>query len=321
MDSVRDVIVVGGACAGYTAALYAARADLSPLCIEGFAAGGQLTMTSEVDNYPGFPDGVDGPELVGRMRAQSARFGTEFVSDDVTRLDLSARPFVVEAGGRQHLARVVILATGARSRELGLAGERALQGRGVSYCGVCDAAFFRGRRVVVVGGGDAACEEAAYVARFAAEVVLVHRRGELRASAAMQRHALRQANLRLLTPYAAVDVLGVDEGRVTGVRLRHAVTGAEHDEPADGLFVAIGHEPNSELVEGWLPRDPETGYVLTEPGTTRTAVEGVFACGDVQDAVYRQAVTAAASGCMAALDAGRWVSHHHEAEEADHALR
>ena len=283
MGSVRDVIVVGGACAGYTAALYAARADLSPLCIEGFAAGGQLTMTSDVDNYPGFPEGVDGPELVGRMRAQAARFGTEFVSDDATRLDLSARPFVIEAGGREHLARAVILATGARPRELGLPGERALQGRGVSYCGVCDAAFFRGRRVIVVGGGDAACEEAAYVARFAAEVVLVHRRDALRASAAMQHHALRQANLRLLTPYVVADVLGVDGGRLTGVRLRHAVSGVEHDEPADGLFVAIGHEPNSELVEGWLPRDPDTGYVLTEPGSTRTAVEGVFACGDVQD--------------------------------------
>jgi thioredoxin reductase (NADPH) len=320
MDDIHDVVIVGGACAGYTAAIYAARAGLQPLVLEGFAAGGQLMSTSEVENYPGFPDGITGPELMGRLRAQAERFGAQLVADDATAVDLSERPFVIEAGGDQYRAKSLIVATGARARELGLPSERALQARGVSYCAVCDAAFFRGRRVIVVGGGDSALEEAAYLARFAREVVLVHRRRELRGSRFMQAHALAQPNLSLLAPYAVEEVLGVEAGRVTGVLLRHAESGETRIEEADGLFVAIGHDPTSELFADQLGSDPVSGYLLTAPGSTRTNVEGVFACGDVQDPVYRQAVTAAGSGCMAALDAERWLTHSQALEEATHAL-
>jgi thioredoxin reductase (NADPH) len=316
----RDLIVVGGACAGYTAAIYAARAGLHPLVIEGFAAGGQLMTTSEIENYHGFPEGITGPELMARFRAQAERFGAEFVTDDATSVDLTVRPFRVEAGGATHTAHSLIAATGARARELGLPSERALQGCGVSYCAVCDAAFFRGQRVIVVGGGDTALEEAAYLARFASEVVLVHRRRELRGSHVMQAHALAQPNLGLLAPYVVEEVVGERAGRVTGVLLRNAETGETHVEAAGGLFVAIGHDPASELFRGQLHSDPLTGYLVTEPGSTRTNVAGVFACGDLQDPVYRQAVTAAGSGCAAALDAERWLTHSQALEEATHAL-
>jgi thioredoxin reductase (NADPH) len=320
MDDTRTLIIVGGACAGYTAAIYAARAGLRPLVIEGFAAGGQLMSTSEIENYPGFPEGITGPELTARFRAQAERFGAEFVTDDATRVDLSLRPFRVEVGGDCHRAHSLIAATGARARELGLPSERALQGRGVSYCAVCDAAFFRGQRVVVVGGGDTALEEAAYLARFAREVLLVHRRGELRGSRFMQAHALGQPNLALLAPYVVEEVLGEAAGRVTGVLLWNAESGEERIEEAGGLFVAIGHDPTSELFAGQLDSDPATGYLVTEPGSTRTNVAGVFACGDLQDPVYRQAVTAAGSGCAAALDAERWLTHSQALEEATHVL-
>jgi len=320
MDEIRDVIIAGGACAGYTAAVYAARANLRPLVIEGFASGGQLMSTSDVENFPGFPDGIAGPELMSRFRAQAERFGAEFVTDDVTGVDLSERPFRVSVGGADYRAHSLIVATGARARELGLASERALQGRGVSYCAVCDAAFFRDRRVVVVGGGDTALEEAAFLARFASEVVLVHRRRELRGSQFMQAHALAQPNLTLVAPYVVEEVLGEEAGRVTGVLLRDAESGEMRVEEAGGLFVAIGHDPTSALFRDQLDTDPVTGYLVTRPGSTRTNVAGVFACGDVQDPVYRQAITAAGSGCMAALDAERWLTHSQALEEATHAL-
>jgi thioredoxin reductase (NADPH) len=321
MDDIRDVIIVGGACAGYTAAVYAARANLRPLVIEGFAAGGQLINTSDVENFPGFPEGIAGPELMARFRAQAERFGAEFVTDDATRADVSERPFRIWAGEVEYRAHSLIVATGARARELGLESERALQARGVSYCAVCDAAFFRGRRVVVVGGGDTALEEATFLTRFASEVLLVHRRRELRGSQIMQAHALAQPNLTLVAPFVVEEVLGEAAGRVTGVLLRDAESGETRVEEAGGLFVAIGHDPTSELFRDQLDADPVTGYLVTLPGSTRTNVEGVFACGDVQDPIYRQAVTAAGSGCMAALDAERWLTHSQALEEATHALR
>jgi thioredoxin reductase (NADPH) len=308
MTDVRNLIVIGGACAGYTAALYAARANLEPLVIEGFQSGGQLMITSDVENFPGFPEGVLGPELMASMRRQAERFGTEFVTDDATRVDFSQRPFRVYVGDDEYRARAVIVATGATARQLGLPSETALQGRGVSYCAVCDAAFYPGKRVVVVGGGDSALEEATYLAKYASEVVVVHRRDEFRASPIMQDYARRRENLTFRTPYVVEEVLGGDSGKVSGVRLRHAETGAELVEPADGFFVAIGHDPTTALFLDWLDHD-ETGYLVTRDGSTRTNVEGVFAAGDVQDHVYRQAVTAAASGCMAALDAERWLAH------------
>jgi thioredoxin reductase (NADPH) len=321
MDDIRDVIIVGGACAGYTAAVYAARANLRPLVIEGFASGGQLMSTTDVENFPGFPEGIAGPELIARFRGQAERFGAEFVTDDATRVDVSERPFRVAVGHDEYRAHSLIVATGARARELGLASERALQGRGVSYCATCDAAFFRDQRVVVVGGGDSALEEATFLARFASEVLLVHRRRELRGSQIMRAHALAQANLRLVAPYVVEEVLGEAAGRVTGVLLRDTESGETRVEKAGGLFVAIGHDPTSELFRDQLDCDPVTGYLVTQPGSTRTNVEGVFACGDVQDPVYRQAVTAAGSGCMAALDSERWLTHSPALEEATHALR
>jgi thioredoxin reductase (NADPH) len=307
MSDVREVIVIGGGPAGYTAALYAARANLQPLVIEGFQSGGQLMITSDVDNYPGFREGILGPELMAQMRGQAERFNTEFISDDVTRVDLSSTPHKVYVGDQEHQAHAVIVATGASARQLGLPGERALQGRGVSYCAVCDAAFFRQQRVVVVGGGDSAMEEATFLAKFASEVVLIHRRDEFRASRIMIDAARATPNLEILTPYTIEDVLGVADGKVSGVRLRHAETGEERIEEASGFFVAIGHDPNTGIFLDWLEHD-ENGYLVCEPGSTRTRIEGVFAAGDVQDHVYRQAVTAAGSGCMAALDAERWLT-------------
>ncbi len=307
MSDLRDLIIIGGGPAAYTAALYAARANLKPLCIEGFQAGGQLMITSDVENFPGFRDGILGPELMAQMRGQAERFETEFISDDVTHVDFSESPHKVYIGDQEYRSRAVIVATGASARQLGLPSEKALQGRGVSYCAVCDAAFFRGQRVIVVGGGDSAMEEATFMARFASEVLLVHRRDEFRASPIMVDHARATENLEILTPYTIDDVLGVENGKVTGVRLRHAVTGEERIEHASGFFVAIGHDPNTSVFLDWLDHD-ENGYLVCEPGSTRTRVEGVFAAGDVQDHVYRQAITAAGSGCMAALDAEHWLT-------------
>jgi thioredoxin reductase (NADPH) len=307
VTDVRDVIIIGGGPAGYTAALYAARSNLHPLVIEGFQWGGQLMITSDVENYPGYADGVLGPEMMQDFRRQAERFGTEFLTDDVTRVDLSERPFRVFVGEDEHRARSLIVATGASARQLGLESERALHGRGVTYCATCDAAFYREREVVVVGGGDSAMEEALFLTKFASKVAVVHRRDDFRASPIMVDRARAHERIEFLTPYVVDEVLGVGEGKLSGVRLRHVETGETLDHAADGLFVAIGHDPNTELFVDWLDHD-EAGYLLTRGKSTETNVPGVFAAGDVQDHVYRQAVTAAGSGCQAALDAERFLA-------------
>ena len=306
-SDVRKVIIIGGGPAGYTAALYTARANLSPLLIEGFSWGGQLMITSDVENYPGYPDGVLGPQMMQDFRRQAERFGTEFLPDDVTRVDFSERPFRVWVGEDEYRAETVIIATGAVARQLGLESERRLQGAGVSYCAVCDAAFFRDKEVVIVGGGDSAMEEAVFLAKFATKVTVVHRRNQFRASPIMVDRARANERIEFLLDSVVEDVLGADDGRVTGVVVRSAKSGELSELPADGLFVAIGHDPSTSLFRGQVEMD-EAGYIVTRGKTTETDVPGVFAAGDVQDHVYRQAVTAAASGCQAALDAERYLS-------------
>jgi len=299
---LHDVVIIGGGPAGYTAAIYAARANLAPLVAEGFAAGGQLMLTTDVENYPGFPEGVMGPELMQAFRAQAERFGATLVQSDVTRVDLSSRPFGVWIDDEEHRARSVIIATGASARWLGLPGETRLRGFGVSTCATCDGFFFKGKPMVVVGGGDSAMEEALFLARMAESVTIVHRRDEFRASRIMADRALANERIRVRWNAVVEDVLGAE--KVEAVRVRDVVTGAIEDIPAAAMFVAIGHDPNTGLFAGQVELD-EAGYVVTDG--TRTSVEGVFACGDVQDTVYRQAITAAGSGCMAAMDAERWL--------------
>lgn len=306
-NDVRELIVIGGGPAGYTAALYAARANLNPLVIEGFAWGGQLMITSDVENYPGYSAGILGPEMMQDFRKQAERFGTEFITDDVTRVDFSERPFGVWVGDTEYRAEAIIVATGANARQLGLESERTLQGRGVSYCAVCDAAFFKDREVVVVGGGDSAMEEATFLAKFAPKVTIVHRRDSFRASPIMVDRARSNDRIDFVLDSVVEEVLGTEDGSVTGVRIRNVKTGEETELRADGLFVAIGHDPNTALFKGQLDMD-EAGYIITKGKTTETNVPGVFAAGDVQDHVYRQAVTAAGSGTMAALDAERWLA-------------
>ncbi len=306
MSDVRDVIIIGGGPAGYTAALYTARANLNPLVIEGFNWGGQLMITSDVENYPGYADGVLGPAMMADFRRQSERFGAEYVTDDVTRVDFSERPFRIYVGDEEYRAESVIVATGASARQLGLPSEENLQGRGVSYCATCDGAFFRDKVVVVVGGGDSSMEEATFLTRFAAKVIIVHRRDEFRASPIMVDRARADEKIEFVLNAVVEEVLGAENGRVTGIRLRDTVTGETSELEADGIFVAIGHDPNTALVLDWLDHD-EQGYLVTEPGSTRTNIPGVFAAGDVQDHIYRQAVTAAGSGTMAALDAQRFL--------------
>jgi thioredoxin reductase (NADPH) len=306
-EDVREVIIIGGGPAGYTAALYSARANLRPLEIEGFNWGGQLMITSDVENYPGYPDGVLGPDMMQDLRRQSERFGTEFITDDATRVDFSSQPLRVFVGDDEYRASTVIVATGATARQLGLESELKLQGRGVSYCAVCDAAFFRDQHVVVVGGGDSAMEEATFLAKFASKVTLVHRRSEFRASPIMVDRARANEKIELVLDAAVEETLGVEDGRVTGVRLRNLLTDEQSDIAADGLFVAIGHDPNTALFTGILDMD-DAGYLIPQGRSTETNIPGVFAAGDVQDHVYRQAVTAAASGCMAALDAERYLA-------------
>jgi thioredoxin reductase (NADPH) len=306
VSDVRDVIIIGGGPAGYTAALYTARANLNPLVIEGFNWGGQLMITSDVENYPGYADGVLGPTMMADFRRQSERFGAEYVTDDVTRVDFSERPFRVYVGGDEYRAESVIVATGASARQLGLPSEQTLQGRGVSYCATCDGAFFRDKIVVVVGGGDSAMEEATFLTRFATKVIIVHRRDEFRASPIMADRARENEKIEFVLNAVVEEVLGAEDGRVIGVRLRDTVTGETSELEADGIFVAIGHDPNTALFLDWLDHD-EQDYLVTEPGSTRTNIPGVFAAGDVQDHTYRQAVTAAGSGTMAALDAQRFL--------------
>ena len=304
-NDVREVIIIGGGPAAYAAALYSARANLNPLVIEGFAWGGQLMITSDVENYPGYPDGVLGPEMMQDLRRQAERFGTEFLTDDVTKVDLSERPFKVWVGDDEYRAESVIVATGANARQLGLDSEKKLQGRGVSYCAVCDAAFFKDREIVVVGGGDSAMEEATFLAKFASKVTVVHRREIFRASPIMADRAHSNEKIEFLLDSVVEEIRGDDS--VTLVVIRNVKTGEVTEIPADGFFVAIGHDPTTALFRGQLDMD-EAGYIETKGKTTETNIVGVFAAGDVQDHVYRQAVTAAGSGCMAALDAERFLA-------------
>jgi len=307
MDETRELIVIGGGPAGYTAALYSARANLRPLVIEGFQWGGQLMITSDVENYPGYPDGVLGPEMMQEFRYQAERFGAEFLTDDVTRVDFSVHPFRVWVGDDEYRAEAVVVATGATARQLGLESERSLQGRGVTYCATCDGAFYRDQEVIVVGGGDSAMEEAIFLTKFASKVALVHRRDEFRASQIMIDRARANEKIEFLTPYVVEEVLAGDDGKMRAVLLRSSDGGETRELAASGLFVAIGHDPTTALFLDQLDHD-DAGYLVTRPGTTETNVPGVFAAGDVQDHTYRQAITAAGSGCMAALDAERFLA-------------
>ena len=302
---IRNVIIIGSGPAGLTAALYTARANLKPLLIEGMEPGGQLTLTSLVENWPGYRDGVMGRDLMDEMRAQAIHFGAEVVGQTVTAVDLSHHPFTVKTGEAEYQSRGLIIATGASARFLGLPGERHLVGKGVSTCAVCDAFFFRGRPVAVVGGGDSALEEALYLTRFATRVTLVHRRDTLRASKIMQDKVFANPKITVEWNSEVESVHDVDKGELTGIVLRNSVTGERKELAVEGLFVAIGHTPNTALFRGQLEMDTN-GYVCTHSGT-RTSVPGVFACGDVQDHIYRQAITAAGSGCMAALDAEHYL--------------
>ena len=308
MTDVRDVVIIGSGPAGYTAALYAARARLSPLVFEGsVTSGGALMNTTDVENFPGFPDGVLGPDLMDQLRKQAERFGAELVPDDVTEVDLKVAPKQVKAGQETYLARTVIIASGSGYRELGVPGEKRLAGHGVSWCATCDGFFFREQDIAVIGGGDSAMEEATFLTRFARSVTVVHRRDVLRASKIMQDRAFGNPKIRFIWDSEVAEVLGED--RVTGLLLRNVKTGAESTLEVAGLFVAIGHDPRSELFAGQLPTDAE-GYLQVEYPTTRTVIDGVFAAGDVVDRTYRQAVTAAGTGCAAALDAERWLADH-----------
>jgi thioredoxin reductase (NADPH) len=304
-DSARDVIIMGSGPAGLTAALYAARANLKPLVIEGLEAGGQLMLTTTVENFPGFRDGIMGPELMGEMRAQAGRFGAEVIQGDVTEVDLKPRPFVVRTSEETYSGRALIIAMGASARLLGLPSERSLMGHGVSTCATCDGYFFRERPIAVVGGGDSALEEAIFLTKFASHVTVVHRRDTLRASKIMQDKALANPKISFEWNSEVLEIKDTGKGEVTGAVLRNTKTSATKTLALDGVFVAIGHTPNTTLFAGQLEMDAN-GYLITRNGT-KTNIAGVFACGDVQDHVYRQAVTAAGSGCMAAIDAERYL--------------
>ena len=314
MAEPRKVIIIGSGPAGLTAAIYAARANLSPLMFEGYGAGGQLMLTTDVENYPGFPLGVQGPELITALRDQAERFGTEIVTADVTKVDFAERPFGVWVGGEEYRAESVIAATGASARWLGLESEERLRGHGVSSCATCDGFFFRDQSMVVVGGGDSAAEEALYLSRIGSHVTLVHRRDALRASKIMADRVLASDRITVRWNAEVAEVIG--DGKVAAVRVRDVVNGETEDIPASAMFVAIGHTPNTELFAGQLALD-ENGYILGDG--TRTSVEGVFVAGDVQDHVYRQAITAAGSGCMAAMDAERWLEAHAHQPAGAHA--
>jgi len=302
---MRDLIIVGSGCAGNTAAIYAARANLNPLVVAGYEPGGQLSLTTLVENFPGFPEGVQGPELVANMRKQAERFGAEYVAGSVTEADLSHRPFRLKIEDDWHECRVLIIASGARARWLGLPSEQKLIGRGVSSCATCDGFFFRDKRIMVVGGGDSAMEEANFLTRFGREVTIVHRREQFRASKIMLERARSNPKIRWITSAVVEEVFDVEQGLVTAVRLRNVQTGQRWEEPVDGLFIAIGHIPNTGPFRGQIELDAD-GYIVSKGGA-RTSVPGVFHAGDVQDRTYRQAITAAAAGCMAAIEAERFL--------------
>src|SRR6476659_10190211 len=302
-ERVENVIIIGGGPAGYTAALYTARANLEPLVFEGFQWGGQLQNTTDVENYPGYPEGIMGPEMMNQFRAQAERFGTRFVSDDVDRVELSdGGVHKVFLGDEEHRAKTVILAMGAEPRRLGIPGELELSGCGVSTCGVCDGAFFKGTKVIVIGGGDSAMEDAIFVSKYASDLTIANRRDALRASQIVRERARERGNIDFKPPFVAEEFVGGDGGNLDHVRLRNAETGETEDFSAEGAFVAIGHIPRSEVVVDQIDTD-EDGYIITQPGSTKTNLGGVFAVGDVVDRTYRQAVTAAGTGCMGALDA------------------
>jgi thioredoxin reductase (NADPH) len=306
---MRNVIIIGSGCAGLTAAIYAGRANLNPLVLDGYEPGGQLSITTLVENFPGFPEGIQGPELIENMRKQAQHFGTEFKSGAITSVDLSKRPFKLTAGNETYECAALIVASGASARLLGVDSERKLIGHGVSTCATCDGYFFRGKEIVVVGGGDTAMEEATFLSRFASKITLMHRRNEFRASKIMLDRARANPKIEIMTPVTVEEVLDVSKGGVEGVRVRNTDTNVTTVVPAEGLFVAIGHDPNTKPFVGQLTMDAN-GYLVTHDGP-RTNVEGVFAAGDVQDHVYRQAITAAGSGCMAAIEAERYLETNH----------
>jgi len=310
MAPTRKVVIIGSGPAGYTAAIYAARANLSPMMFTGIQPGGQLMLTTLVENYPGFVDGIDGPPLMETFKAQAARFGTEMIADDVTEVDFRSRPFKIKADEVAVETDTVIIATGATAKLIGLPNEAKLMGRGVSTCATCDGFFFKDQNIMVVGGGDSAMEEANYLSRLGRQVQVVHRRDALRASKIMQERALKNPKIEFIWDTGVEDVLDPAKGKVTAVRLKNLKTGAQSEVPVDGLFVAIGHRPNTAVFKGQIDLHPNE-YIKVTPGTTETSVPGVFAAGDVADFTYRQAVTAAGTGCMAALEAERYLEAHH----------